>query len=108
MGSRPKSGTNATGRGTPSRANDDVSFADCDDIRTKHGGRRQTTEIAQLTSAMGLSWDVREQVGTLYRQAMTEGFVIGRSIEEMAATCVYAVCWCAGRRQSPDEVVAVA
>lgn len=66
------------------------------------------TEIARVTSALDLGWDVREQACALYREAMAENLILGRSIEAMAAACVYAVCRCAGRGRRLDEVVSVA
>jgi len=65
-------------------------------------------EIARITSALDLGWDVREQASGLYREAMGEHLVVGRSIEGMAAACVYAVCRCAGQGRTREEVVSVA
>ncbi|WP_142860643.1 transcription initiation factor IIB [Salinigranum halophilum] len=65
-------------------------------------------EIARLTSALDLGWDVREQASALYREAMAADLIVGRSIEAMAAACVYAVCRCAGSGRTLDEVVRVA
>jgi transcription initiation factor TFIIB len=39
---------------------------------------------------------------------MAEDLIVGRSIEAMAAACVYAVCRCAGSGRTLDEVVSVA
>jgi transcription initiation factor TFIIB len=65
-------------------------------------------EIARMTSALGLGWDVREQASALYREAMAERLIRGRSIEGVAAACIYAVCRCAGRGRELEEIVSVA
>jgi transcription initiation factor TFIIB len=61
-----------------------------------------------MTSALGLGWEVREQASALYRTAMSENLIIGRSVEAVAAACVYAVCRCAGRGRRLGEIVSVA
>ncbi|WP_142859834.1 transcription initiation factor IIB [Salinigranum halophilum] len=61
-------------------------------------------EIARLASALDFGWDVREQACTLYRQAMSDDLIRGRSIEAMAAASVYAVCRCTGSRRTLAEV----
>ena len=66
------------------------------------------SEIARLTSALDLGWDVREQASVRYREAMAADLVRGRSIEAVATACVYAVCRCAGQGRSLNEVVSVA
>lgn len=49
-------------------------------------------EIRRMTSALGLSKSVREQTCQLFRTAQDRGLLRGRSIEAIAAGCVYAVC----------------
>jgi transcription initiation factor TFIIB len=61
-----------------------------------------------MASALDFGWDVREQACALYREAMAADLVVGRSVEAMAAACVYAVCRCAGRGRTLSEVVSVA
>ena len=65
-------------------------------------------EVARLTGVLDLGWDVRAQASVLYRKAMAENLILGRSIEAVATACVYAVCRCAGTGRSRDELVAVA
>mgnify|MGYP006279003451 CR=1 FL=1 len=65
-------------------------------------------EIARLTSALDLGWDVREQASALYREAMSDDLIRGRSIESMAAASVYAVCRCNGHGRTLVEIVDVA
>jgi transcription initiation factor TFIIB len=65
-------------------------------------------EIARMTGALDLGWEIREQACELYRAAMGENLIVGRSIEAIAAACVYAVCRCAGVGRRRAEIVAVA
>ena len=87
-------------------------------LRTQHNRARWSTkaaqnlamacgEIARMTSALDLGWEIREQACELYRAAMAEDLIVGRSVEAVATACVYAVCRCAGAVRSRDEVVAV-
>jgi len=66
------------------------------------------TEIARLVAALDLERDVREQASTLFRRAQDNALLPGRSIEAVAAGCVYAVCRCTAVTRTLGEVVAVA
>jgi transcription initiation factor TFIIB len=66
------------------------------------------TEIARMTAALGLPRSIREQASSLFRTAQTNGLLPGRSIEGMAAGCVYAACRCNGLPRLLDEVGQVA
>jgi transcription initiation factor TFIIB len=65
------------------------------------------TEIARLVSALGLSKAVREHASQLFRTAQNEDLLHGRSIEAMAAGCVYAVCRLTNHTRTLDVVVEV-
>lgn len=47
-------------------------------------------EIKRMSSALGLSSPCRETAGVLYRRAVEEDLLLGRSIEGMATACLYA------------------
>lgn len=63
-------------------------------FRTKDAHERNLkqalAEIARMASALGLAEPVRETSGVLYRRAVEEGLLPGRSIEGMATACLYA------------------
>jgi len=65
-------------------------------------------EIARLEGCLDLTHEVREQASSLFRRAQNEDLLLGRSVEAIAAGCVYAVCRCRGITRTLDEVVAVA
>jgi transcription initiation factor TFIIB len=65
-------------------------------------------EIARLVAGLDLTRDIREQASSLFRTAQREDLLPGRSIEGMAAGCVYAVCRCSGITRTLAEVVEVA
>lgn len=65
-------------------------------------------EIARLAGSLGLTHDVREQASSLFRTAQNEDLLRGRSVEAIAAGCVYAVCRCTGITRTLDEIVAEA
>jgi len=48
--------------------------------------------IDRLTAQLGLSKSVQEQASSLFRTAQDANLLIGRSIESIAAGCVYATC----------------
>jgi transcription initiation factor TFIIB len=50
------------------------------------------TEIRRMVAALGLEQSVRDQACQLFRTAQDRGLLRGRSIEAIAAACVYAVC----------------
>jgi transcription initiation factor TFIIB len=66
------------------------------------------TEIRRMTGALGLGDSIRDQACSLFRTAQSEGLLHGRSIEGMAAACVYAVARCNGLPRTLNEVAGVA
>lgn len=60
-------------------------------------------EIQRMASALGLPEHCQETAGALYRRAVTEGLLPGRSIEAMATASLYAA---ARRQQTPRTLVA--
>ncbi len=64
-------------------------------------------EIERMGSALGLSESVRETASVIYRRALEEDLLPGRSIEGVASAAVYAAARQAGRPRSIDEVVNV-
>ncbi|MFB6218076.1 MAG: transcription initiation factor IIB family protein [Halobacteriaceae archaeon] len=65
-------------------------------------------EIARITSTLGLPESRQERASDLFRTAQSEGLLLGRSIESMAAASVYAACRCAGDPRSLEEIQHVA
>lgn len=65
-------------------------------IRTKDAGERNLqfalSEIDRMASALGLSRQVREVASVLYRKALDEDLIRGRSIEGVATAALYAAC----------------
>ena len=80
-------------------------------IRTRDAGERNLqfalSEVDRMASALGVPRSVREVASVLYRRALTEDLVRGRSIEGMATSALYAACRQEGIPRSLDEVVAV-
>ncbi|MFD1646045.1 transcription initiation factor IIB [Haloarchaeobius litoreus] len=66
------------------------------------------TEIRRITGALGLGDSIRDQACSLFRTAQSKRLLHGRSIEGVAAACVYAVVRCNGLPRTIDEVAAVA
>jgi transcription initiation factor TFIIB len=66
------------------------------------------SEVRRIVGALGLSKSLRDQACQLYRTAASDGLLVGRSIEAMAAASVFAACRCAGLPRTLDEVGAVA
>lgn len=64
-------------------------------------------EIDRMASALGLPENVRETASVIYRRALEEELLPGRSIEGVATACVYAAGRQAGTPRSLDEVAAV-
>lgn len=64
-------------------------------------------EIDRMASALGLPENVRETASVIYRRALEENLLPGRSIEGVATACVYAAGRQAGTPRSLDEVAAV-
>jgi len=64
-------------------------------------------EIDRMASALGLPKNVRETASVIYRRALSEDLLPGRSIEGVATASVYAAARQAGFPRSLDEVAAV-
>ncbi|WP_135667594.1 transcription initiation factor IIB [Halorhabdus rudnickae] len=60
-------------------------------------------EVDRMASALGLPEDVRETAGVIYRRALKEDLLPGRSIEGMATASLYAAARQAGNPRSLDE-----
>ncbi|MFP8955770.1 transcription initiation factor IIB [Natronosalvus vescus] len=80
-------------------------------IRTKDAGERNLqfalSEIDRMSSAMGIPRSVREVACMLYRRALEEDLIRGRSIEGVATSALYAACRIEGIPRSLEEVAAV-
>jgi transcription initiation factor TFIIB len=61
-------------------------------------------EIDRMASATGLPDNVRETASVIYRRALEEDLLPGRSIEGVATSCVYAAARQAGVPRSLDEI----
>ena len=64
-------------------------------------------EIDRMASALGLPENVRETASVIYRRALQEDLLPGRSIEGVATASLYAAARQAGFPRSLDEVAAV-
>jgi transcription initiation factor TFIIB len=64
-------------------------------------------EIERMASALGLPQSSRETASVIYRRALDEDLLRGRSIEGMSTAAVYAAARQAGIPRSLDEVAAV-
>ena len=64
-------------------------------------------EIDRMASALGLPETVRETASVIYRRALEEDLLPGRSIEGVATASLYAAARQAGTPRSLDEIVAV-
>jgi len=64
-------------------------------------------EIDRMASALGLPENVRETASVIYRRALSEDLLPGRSIEGVATAAVYAAARQAGVPRSLDEVTTV-
>ena len=77
-------------------------------IRTKDAGERNLqfalSEIDRMASALGLPRSTREVASVIYRRALSEDLLRGRSIEGVATSCLYAACRQEGIPRSLDEV----
>ena len=60
-------------------------------------------EIDRMASALGLPENVRETAGVIYRRALNDDLLPGRSIEGMATASLYAAARQAGNPRSLDE-----
>ncbi|MFB6142454.1 MAG: transcription initiation factor IIB family protein, partial [Halorientalis sp.] len=77
-------------------------------IRTKDAGERNLqfalSEIDRMASALGVPRSVREVASVIYRRALDEDLIRGRSIEGVATSCLYAACRQEGIPRSLEEV----
>jgi transcription initiation factor TFIIB len=64
-------------------------------------------EIERMASALGLPQSTRETASVIYRRALDDDLLRGRSIEGMSTAAVYAAARQAGIPRSLDEVAAV-
>ena len=64
-------------------------------------------EIDRMASALGLPENVRETASIIYRRALEEDLLPGRSIEGVATASLYAAARQAGTPRSLDEISAV-
>ncbi len=64
-------------------------------------------EIDRMASALGLPDSVREMASVIYRRALDEDLLPGRSIEGVATSSLYAAARQAGQPRSLDEVATV-
>ncbi|WP_255192233.1 transcription initiation factor IIB [Natronobeatus ordinarius] len=64
-------------------------------------------EIDRMASALGLPENVRETASVIYRRALDEKLLPGRSIEGVATASLYAAARQAGTPRSLDEIAAV-
>ncbi|WP_122090159.1 transcription initiation factor IIB, partial [Halalkalicoccus subterraneus] len=77
-------------------------------IRTKDAGERNLqfalSEIDRMASALGVPRSVREVASVIYRRALSEDLIRGRSIEGVATGCLYAACRKEGIPRSLEEI----
>ncbi|MFB6130060.1 MAG: transcription initiation factor IIB family protein [Salinigranum sp.] len=64
-------------------------------------------EIDRMASALGLPENVRETASVIYRRALSEDLLPGRTIEGVATSALYAAARQMGTPRSIDEVAAV-
>ncbi|WP_101296623.1 transcription initiation factor IIB [Halegenticoccus soli] len=64
-------------------------------------------EIDRMASALGLPDNVRETASVIYRRALSEDLLPGRSIEGVATASLYAAARQAGAPRSLDEITSV-
>lgn len=80
-------------------------------IRTGRAGERNLrfalSEIDRMSSALGLPKSVRETASVVYRRALSQDLIRGRSIEAVASGSLYAACRQEGLPRSLDEVADV-
>jgi transcription initiation factor TFIIB len=69
--------------------------------------RQALGEIDRMASALGLPTDVRETASAIYRRALEEDLLPGRSIEGVATAALYAAARQAGVPRSMGEMTAV-
>lgn len=65
------------------------------------------SELDRMASALGLSRNVRETAAVVYRKAVDENLIRGRSIEGVAASALYAACRQCSVPRTLDEIAEV-
>ena len=77
-------------------------------IRTKDAGERNLqfalSEIDRMASALGVPRSVREVASVIYRRALNEDLIRGRSIEGVSTAALYAACRKEGIPRSLEEI----
>jgi transcription initiation factor TFIIB len=77
-------------------------------IRTKDAGERNLqfalSEIDRMASALGVPRSVREVASVIYRRALSDDLIRGRSIEGVATSALYAACRKEGIPRSLEEI----
>jgi transcription initiation factor TFIIB len=77
-------------------------------IRTKDAGERNLqfalSEIDRMASALGVPRSVREVASVVYRRALDDDLIRGRSIEGVATSALYAACRKEGIPRSLEEI----
>ncbi len=77
-------------------------------IRTKDAGERNLqfalSEIDRMASALGVPRSVREVASVIYRSALDEDIIRGRSIEGVSTSSLYAACRREGIPRSLEEI----
>ena len=80
-------------------------------IRTQDASERNLqsalSEIDRMASALGVPRSVREVASVIYRRALNEDLIRGRSIEGVSTAALYAACRQEGIPRSLDEVADV-
>ncbi|MGQ5517994.1 transcription initiation factor IIB [Halococcus saccharolyticus] len=81
-------------------------------VRTKDAGERNLqfalSETDRMASALGVPRSVREVASVIYRRALSDDLIRGRSIEAVATGALYAACRKEGIPRSLEEVTHVA
>jgi transcription initiation factor TFIIB len=77
-------------------------------IRTKDAGERNLQfalgEIDRMASALGVPRSVREVASVVYRRALDDDLIRGRSIESVSTSALYAACRKEGIPRSLEEI----
>ena len=77
-------------------------------IRTKDAGERNLqfalSEVDRMASALGVPRSVREVASVIYRRALNEDLIRGRSIEGVSTAALYAACRQEGIPRSLEEI----
>jgi transcription initiation factor TFIIB len=81
-------------------------------IRTRDNGERNLrfalSEIDRMASALGVPRSIREVASVVYRRALGDDLIRGRSIEGVATSTLYIACRQEGIPRSLDEITEVA